>query len=83
MFKIQYSPRSLKSLKSIPKKAQEKIIKVIEGLKSKPFSGKKLQGPLAGFYSLRIWPYRIIYIVKKKEVMIIIFDIGHRQNIYK
>lgn len=82
MFEIFYSDQALKNLKKLEKKWQQKIMKAIEGLKKDPFRGKKLQGELIGLFSLRVWPYRIIYVVKKQEVMIIILDIGHRQGVY-
>lgn len=78
MFRIEYTPHSFKSLQALPKKIQMKLLDAIEELKSAPYLGKKLQGPLAGFYSLRVWPYRILYMVKKKEVLIIILEVGHR-----
>lgn len=83
MFRIEYTPRSFKSLQALPKKIQMKILFAIEELKVEPYLGKKLQGPLAGLYSLRVWPYRIIYMVKKREVFIVILEIGHRQGVYK
>ncbi len=83
MFVTSYSRKALQSLKKIPKKYQKKVLKVIDSLKEAPFYGKKLQGELCGLYSIRIWPYRIIYLVKKEDLIIVIVDIGHRQNIYK
>lgn len=83
MFTVQYTERSIKSLQKIPRKWQEKILKAIEGLKKDPYQGKKLHGELKGCFSLRIWPYRVIFLIKKQQITIIILDIGHRQNIYK
>ncbi|MBI5412910.1 type II toxin-antitoxin system RelE/ParE family toxin [Candidatus Peregrinibacteria bacterium] len=82
MFKIFYSDQALKNLKKIEKKWQIKIMQAIEGLKQNPFEGKKLQGKLIGLFSLRVWPYRIIYILEKQKAMAIILDIGHRQGVY-
>lgn len=83
MFTVQYTEKSIKSLRQISQKWQEKIIKAIEDLKKDPYQGKKLHGELKGCFSLRIWPYGIIYLVKKQKIIIIILDIGHQQNIYK
>lgn len=83
MFTIQYTDKALKSLKKIPKNWQKRIDKAIEGLISDPYQGKKLQGELKGLFSLRIWPYRVIYTVQKRIVTVVILDIGHRQNVYK
>lgn len=83
MFLVQYTQPALKSLKKIPVVWRKRIVKAIDGLKSEPFQGKKLKGEFEGSFSLRVWPYRIIYLVDKKQITIIIMDIGHRQGVYK
>ena len=83
MYRILYKETARRALKKIPKKWQARLVKAIDGLKHEPFQGKKLQGELHGLYSLRVWPYRIIYQVKVHEVTIFILTIGHRQGIYK
>lgn len=83
MFKVIYSHRAQKNLKKIPGKQQKKILQSIEILQNNPYIGKSLQGELANKYSLRIWPYRIIYSIQKKMITITIINIGHRQHIYK
>jgi mRNA-degrading endonuclease RelE of RelBE toxin-antitoxin system len=45
--------------------------------------GKKLQGDHKGQRSLRVWPYRIVYVVQQKVVTIAVLKIGHRQGVYK
>lgn len=83
IFTICYSAQALKRLKKIPETWQRRVVKAISGLQENPYEGKKLQGKLDGLYSLRVWPYRIIYFVEKQEITVIILDIGHRQNVYK
>ena len=49
-------------------KTGKKILKIIEETKRNPYEGKKLQGDLAGFYSLRLtYQDRIIYHVEELE----------------
>ena len=81
-FQIDFSKTAIKHLKKVPSNVQGKIIRAIEQLKVNPFRGKKLQGELDGLYSLRVWPYRILYRVSKSELIIIVIDIGQRQGIY-
>lgn len=82
MFTVKYSASALKALEKIPRNWQIRIQKVISALKLNPYQGKKLQGKLMGDRAFRVWPYRIIYIIKEREVVIIILHIGHRQGIY-
>ena len=82
MYRIEIEKPARKRLAKIPKKFQYKIIEAIESLSYDPFLGKKLEGEFEGKYSLRVWPYRVIYRIFKKEIFILILDIGHRQGIY-
>jgi mRNA interferase RelE/StbE len=54
----------------------------LEDILQDPFSGKKLEGELKNCYSSRAWPYRIIYEIRKKELVIVVIKIGHRQGVY-
>ena len=72
-----------KTLENLPKKDATKIALAINSLQDDPFLCNRLEGELLGFYSLRVWPYRIIYEIKKKELIIFIIKIGHRKDIYK
>jgi len=47
-----------------------------------PYAGKKLHGKNKNFYSIRIWPYRMIYRIAKDRSLIIVTRIGHRQGVY-
>lgn len=83
MFLVQYTQRAFKSFNKIPAVWRKRILKAIDGLRLEPFQGKKLKGELEGSLSLRVWSYRIIYLVNKKQITVLILDIGHRQNVYK
>jgi mRNA interferase RelE/StbE len=83
VFFVEWTPRAQKRFKKIPAKDQIKIIRAIEFLAYEPFLCKKLQGSLGGRYSLRVWPYRVIYLVEKERLLVLIVDVGHRQGIYQ
>jgi mRNA interferase RelE/StbE len=82
MFHVVYRPAAVKALDKIPLSWRRRIVRAIDGLKENPYSGKKLQGKLSGAFSLRVWPYRIIYCIDKIKITIIILEIGHRQEVY-
>lgn len=81
MPQVEYRPRVLKQLKKIPKIELRKIIRKLEILSEDSYSGKPLQGEYRGLFSLKAWPYRIIYEIKKNGILI--FSIKHRQGSYK
>jgi addiction module RelE/StbE family toxin len=81
MYKVFLTTQAEKDLKTLPKAEKNKIRKKLLLLEKEPFSGKKLSGKLANFYSLKVWPYRIIYIIdKEKEIWVV--HIMHRQEGY-
>jgi mRNA-degrading endonuclease RelE of RelBE toxin-antitoxin system len=55
----------------------------IDVLAENPLSGKPLQAEYEGLYSLRVWPYRIIYKILKQKLIIEVIEIKHRQGAYK
>lgn len=79
---IVLSEDAQKQYKRLPKVAQTKILRKLEALGKNPYSGKKLGGDLGDFWSLRAWPYRIIYEINQKEKRIEVHKIRHRQGAY-
>lgn len=82
-FVLQIKPKARKNLDKLPENYRIRIIAALDEIVSDPFSGKKLSGNKKGQYSMRVWPYRIIYSIEKNELIIIVIDVDHRQGIYK
>jgi addiction module RelE/StbE family toxin len=82
VYKVIIEKRARKELNKIPERDQIKIIRVFDVISRDPFSGKKLSGELLGLYAVRVWPYRIIYEIRKKELYVSIVHVGHRQGVY-
>lgn len=78
-YQIKFKPKAEKELKKITKKDKDRILASIVGLAQDPFIGKKLKGEFEGYFSIRVWPYRIIYGIFTKELLVIIIRIGHRR----
>ena len=82
MYKVEIEKRVRKQILKLPRTYQLKVYNAIYNLAGDPFQGKKLEGELKGQYSIRVWPYRIIYQIYKKELIISVIDVGHRQGVY-
>lgn len=82
-YSIELSSRARKDLGKLPEKIKEKVVSALRALEQDPYLGKKLTGEFAGLYSIRIWPYRIIYEIVSKQKIVPVFRIGHRQGVYK
>jgi len=83
MFRVIVPKRVKKRLLKIPIDWQKRIFYVLKKLETNPYIGKKLEGEYSDSYSIRVWPYRIIYTIKKKELIIEVIEIEHRGGAYR
>ena len=82
MAKVYFTSNTAEILNKLrDKKLEKRILGAKSRLETNPLIGKKLTGKLDGQYSLRIWPYRIVYFINQQKD-VIITDIGHRKDIY-
>lgn len=82
MFKVKLTARARKELKEISKVYQEAIELAFLELAEDPFIGKPLTRELTGRFTYKVGLYRIIYIINKKDKILIIISAGHRSTIY-
>lgn len=81
-WEIRFEKKAQKEIDRIPLVYQKRILAVLPAIADNPFIGKKLDGELTGLYSYPVWPYRILYRVYKKLLLIVIIHVGHRQGVY-
>lgn len=79
--KVTLKKRAVKEFEKLPRIERDKVAKKLKILGVDPYAGKYLQGRYKGLLSLRAWPYRIIYEVKRDSVLI--YSVAHRQSSYK
>ena len=72
---------AIKSFSKLSTPERNKVIKKFNLLKENPLAGKTLRGEYQGLFSLKAWPFRIIYRIEKKNV--VIYSVAHRQGAYK
>jgi mRNA interferase RelE/StbE len=83
LYQLKLKQKAEKQLNNLRQSDKKKILKQLVFLSFDPFLGKKLKGELEEYYSLRAWPYRILYQINKGELLIFVFSIEHRQGVYK
>ena len=81
-YKVELIKQAEKEFAKIDYKDQVRVSAALLEIKKNPFIGKKLKGKFDGFWSHKVWPYRIIYEIKKKRLIILVIKIGHRQGVY-
>ena len=82
LYRIVLPKKAQKDLDSIDQRYCDRVKASLIALSHDPFMGKKLEGEYCGCYSYRVWPYRIIYYIEKRKVIVVIVRVGHRQSVY-
>ena len=80
---VVISHQAQKQFSKIPSTNQPRVKNSLELLAQTPLAGKPLKGQLEGYFSLRCWPYRIIYQIDTHKKLILVLTIVHRQGAYK
>lgn len=80
---VNLTRTSQKQFESLPHQEAKKVARKLLNLESTPYAGKKLEGNLSEFYSLRAWPYRILYCIDRESKTLTVISIEHRQSVYK
>lgn len=83
MYRVVVVRSAQKNMEKFPKKDQKRIAQAIDSLSSDPFRGKQLHAEQKGKWSIRVWPYRIVYTIEKEIVTVTVLRIGHRKDVYR
>jgi len=81
-FTLRVKPKVQKNIHKLPEQYRVRTLQILSEIEANPFLGKKLHGKRAGQYSLRVWPYRIVYKIYKNELLILVIDFGDRGGVY-
>lgn len=82
-YRILYTEEAAGRLAKLDKSVKERVGKAIIRLSGHPELGKRLTGLLSDRWSYRVGDWRILYKVRKSELVILILTVGHRSDIYE
>lgn len=82
-FRLLYLPRIVKDLRKLDPAVRDAVRMALERIAADPSIGKPLLHSLKGYRSFRTSSYRIIYKIRKKELIVLVVAIGHRREIYE
>ncbi len=82
-YRLKIKSSAAKELEKIPKKDAKKIVNKIKTLSKdpRPPGCEKLSGQER--YRIRQGKYRIIYSIEDDVLIVFVFKIGHRKDVYK
>ena len=86
MYELRISKRAEKFLMKQSQKTKTFVAKKLIELRKSPYQNsldiQKLSG-VKNAYRLRIWKIRILYRIYEREILIFVFDMGYRGDVYK
>ena len=81
--RIRYTPTAARSIRHLHPSIKQAVREAIRGLGVNPLTGHQLSFELAGFRSLRVSRYRVIYRIHEPDRAVEIHLVGPRKDIYE
>lgn len=75
---------AVQELAAMPKSARVRVVAAMDDLAKNPLpvGAQRLKGRVAA-YRMRVGDYRILYEVHVREIVVYVFGIGHRKEVYQ
>ncbi len=82
MYKIVFTERAIRDLKTLDKHVQKQLLNKVEWFSREPLKYvRRLTSPAIGSYRFRIGDYGVIFDIEGENIVIL--RLGHRKNIYR
>jgi mRNA interferase RelE/StbE len=83
-FRIEFVPSARRALLGLPRAAAQRIRMAIDALADapRPHGSIKLAGG-EGFLRIRVGDYRVVYLVRDRELIVLVVRIADRKDVYR
>ena len=82
-YRILYTEEAARRIAKLDKAVKNRVGRAIVRLSEHPELGKRLTGLLSDRWSYCVGDWRILYKVKRNELLILILTVGHRSDVYE
>lgn len=82
-YRILYTEEAARRIAKLDKAVKERVGRAIVRLSEHPELGKRLTGLLSDRWSYRVGDWRILYKMKRNELLILVLTVGHRSDVYE
>jgi mRNA interferase RelE/StbE len=85
VYRIEWRPRARKAFLALDKPVRQRIAAVVDKLADDPRpAGVKALTGMAGVFRIRVADsYRVLYTIDDTVLLVLVFDVGHRREIYR
>lgn len=80
--RVLYTEEAARRIDKLDKTVKDRVGKAISRLSESPELGKRLTGLLSDRWSYRVGDWRILYKIRRKELVILVLTVGHRRDVY-
>jgi len=81
MYTVVQTPKFERAFRKLDSELRRRISSQLLDLEVHPETGKSLHGRLKGLFSLRVGDYRVVYEIRKDNV--ILHMVEHRRSVYE
>lgn len=81
-YRVLYTREAASRIGRLDASVKERVRKAIIRLSEHPELGKRLTGLLSDRWSYRVGDWRVLYKIRKSELLILVMTIGHRRDVY-
>jgi mRNA interferase RelE/StbE len=84
-YEVVFASTAVRDLERVPPRIVPAVVEFVYGdlARNPQRVGKPLERELAGLYSARRGPYRILYEIDDGEVRVIVIRVDHRADVYR
>lgn len=83
MWTLRLSKQAEVFYESLTGKHKIQMANAFDQLAEDPHRGKPLRGELEGYWSYRVGVYRVLYVVRQRDIIIAVLRIQHRKEVYE
>ncbi len=81
-YRVLYTQEAARRIARLDGPVKERVRKAILRLAENPELGKRLTGLLSDRWSYRVGDWRILYKIRRAELIVLVLTVGHRSGVY-
>ena len=82
-YSLKIKESAAEEIRALPKNDRERVVAAIDTLRDDPHQGTQLKGSGTGLRRIRVGSYRIIFEVRKDQLIVLVLRVGHRKDVYR
>ena len=81
-YRVLFTEEAARRIGKLDKAVKDRVEKAVDRLAAHPELGKRLTGLLSDRWSYRVGDWRILYKIRKTQLIVLVLTVGHRSKVY-